>query len=99
MTEDDKQLIKYLTSLSRIDCSEEEEETLLHDLKSMIHYVDSLKEVDTENIKPCNHVLSEISNVFREDVTGKTLKSKQFLDNSPEQIGGMVRVPTVINKK
>lgn len=90
--------IKKLSELCRIHCSEEEQQALLKDLESILTYVDQLREVDTENVTPCNHVLADISNVMREDKTGETLSREVFLKNSPEHTGGMIRVPPVIHK-
>lgn len=90
--------IKKLTQLCRIDCTDEEQEALLKDLESILEYVDQLQEVDTENVKPCNHVLEEIHNVMREDIVGETLPREIFLDNAPDHTNGMIRVPPVISK-
>ena len=90
--------IKKLTELCRIKCTEEERHSLLGDLEKILIYVDQLQEIDTENVKPCNHVLDEIHNVMREDVVGETLPREIFLNNSPDHTGGMIRVPPVINK-
>ncbi|MBS4168514.1 Asp-tRNA(Asn)/Glu-tRNA(Gln) amidotransferase subunit GatC [Parachlamydia sp. AcF125] len=94
-----KETLKNLAQLSRIRYSEEEEEALLKDLQSILAYIDELKEIDTTDVKACNHVLEEISNVMRPDVVGATLPRKTFLDNSPSQVSGMIRVPLVIKSK
>lgn len=91
-----KETIKSLIRLSRIDCSEEEQTALLEDLKKIIAYIEQLQEVDTENVPPCNHVLEGMSNVMRDDIIGATLPRDVFLSNAPSQIGGMIRVPPVI---
>ena len=95
----DKNMIQYLTQLSRIECTEEEQTALLKDLENILQYIDLLDEVDTENVAPCNHVLEEVTNVMREDEVGETLPRKVFLENAPAQIGGMIRVPPVIKGK
>ncbi len=90
--------IKKLTELSRIDCTDEEQEALLKDLEKILNFMDELQEVDTENVPPCNQVLAELANVMREDQCGETLSRETFLKNSPSHTGGMIRVPPVINK-
>lgn len=99
MAQADKETIKKLTELSRIGCPEEEQEELLKDLNSILAYFEQLQELDTEDVPPCNHVIAGMINVMREDDVGETLSHKEFLENSPEQIGGMIRVPSVIKKK
>lgn len=95
----DREMIKYLTRLCRIDCTEEEQESLLCDLGEILDYVEQLREIDTENIPPCNHVLEDIVNVMREDEVGESMPRETFLANAPSQIGGLIRVPPVIKKK
>lgn len=94
----DKETIQQLTGLCRIDCTEEEKESLLNDLKKILAYIEQLQEVDTENVIPCNHILEEMANVMREDIVCQVLDREKFLANAPSHIGGMVRVPPVINK-
>lgn len=98
MSKLDKNTIKNLTVLSRIACSDEEQEKLLQDLAGILDYVELLKEVDTENVPPCNQVLPDLINVMREDHVGKTLPREKFLSNAPEHVGGLVRVPTIIKQ-
>jgi aspartyl-tRNA(Asn)/glutamyl-tRNA(Gln) amidotransferase subunit C len=92
----DKKTIENLTQLCRIKCTEAEQEKLLKDLQEILNYVEQLQEVDTDHVKPCDHVLEGIINVMREDVVGETLPREQFLANAPSHIGGLIRVPPVI---
>lgn len=92
----DKKEILQLIKLCRIDCTDEEQEALLKDLKKVLVYVEQLNEVDTENVLPCNQVLEGICNVMREDETGTVMPREVFLSNAPSQIGGMIRVPPVL---
>lgn len=96
MAQLDREAIKKLTALSRIKCTEEEEEQLLIDLQKILTYAEQLSEIDTEGITPCNHVLEGMVNVGREDRVGRTLPREVFLANAPDKIGGMVRVPPVL---
>ncbi|MBF5059476.1 Asp-tRNA(Asn)/Glu-tRNA(Gln) amidotransferase subunit GatC [Candidatus Neptunochlamydia vexilliferae] len=92
----DKETIEHLTRLSRIRCSEKEVDTLLKNLQSILGYIDQMKEVDTEDVPVCNHVSEEIGMVVREDEVSESLPRETFLENSPSQVGGMIRVPPVI---
>ncbi len=94
----DKETIRKLTRLCRIDCTEEEQETLLKDLKKILAYIEQLQEIDTTNVAPCNHVLESMYNVMREDAIGPVLNREDFLGNAPSHIGGMIRVPPVIKQ-
>lgn len=98
MAQLDKETIKTLTQLSRIDCTEEEQEALLKNLKEILQYIELLQEIDTTHVQPCNHVLEDIANVTRDDVTGKVMPREDFLANAPSHVGGMIRVPPVIKQ-
>lgn len=91
-----KETIQNLVKLSRIDCTEEEQEALWKDLQGIFAFFEQLEEVDTEGVAPCNHVLKEIHNVMREDKVGELLQREVFLSNAPAHTGGMVRVPPVL---
>jgi len=92
----DKETIKNLTKLCRIDCSEEEQLNLLQDLKKILDYIDQLDEVDTETVEPCYHVLDNVSNVTREDIVGETMPREVFLALAPSHAGGLIKVPPVM---
>lgn len=98
MAELSKETIDMLTQLSRIQCTPEEEEALLVDLRKILDYIAQLNELDTENVPVCNHVLESISNVMREDVVGETMPREVFLANAPAHIGGMIKVPPIIKQ-
>ena len=98
MAQFDKETVKYLIQLSRIDCTDAEQEALLKDLGSILAYFEQLQEIDTDNVPPCNHVLEGIVNVTREDIVGEILPRDLFLANAPSQIGGLIRVPPVIKQ-
>jgi len=94
----DKETIKNLTKLCRIDCSEEEQESILTDLKKILNYVEQLQEIEVDHISPCNQVLDDMVNVTREDTVRDLLSRDDFLNNAPSHTGGLVRVPTVIKQ-
>jgi len=91
-----KEMIQYLSKLSRIHCTEEEETTLLNDLKKILTYIDQLNAINTNEVLPCHHVLATMDNVMREDDVSKTLPRDTFLENAPSQVSGLIRVPPVI---
>lgn len=96
MTALDEKEIEKLIHLCRIECTEEEKKKLRANLSRVLAYVDQLKEINTEGIPPCNHVLDEMHNVWREDTIGEILPRELFLANAPSQVGGMIKVPPII---
>lgn len=96
MADINKERIAALVRLSRIKCTEEEQEALFKDLHKILSYFEMLNEIDTSDVPVCNHVLENVVNVMREDLVGDTLPRELFLSNAPSQIGGMIRIPPVI---
>lgn len=98
MAQLNKETIKKLTELSRIGCTEIEQESLLHDLERILAYIEQLQEIDTENVPPCNHVLEGMVNVMREDSPGSSMSREEFLLNAPDRIAGLIRIPSVMRE-
>jgi aspartyl-tRNA(Asn)/glutamyl-tRNA(Gln) amidotransferase subunit C len=98
MSKLDRETIKKLTQLCRIDCTEEEQNALLDDLQKILSYIELLQEIDTQHVQPCNQVLENFGNVMRDDSVGQLLSRELFLANAPLHVGGMIKVPTVIQK-
>jgi aspartyl-tRNA(Asn)/glutamyl-tRNA(Gln) amidotransferase subunit C len=94
-----KETIQQLTRLCRIDCTPEEQEHLLTDLKKILDYIEQLNEIDTKDVPPCSYVLEDHFNGVREDEIGTVLDRETFLANAPSHVAGLVRVPTVIKQQ
>lgn len=99
MKEFNKQTLENLETLAKIKLSEEEKTDLLQSIQKVLVYMEQLSSIDTEDVEPCNFVLqSQQNNIFREDEVGELLQREVFLENAPDQIGGMIRVPSVIKQ-
>ncbi len=93
----DHQTLEELKKLCKIECSLEEAEDILFSLNRVLDYVEQLGEIDTENVRTCRYVLrGMMKNRLREDKEADLLPREEFLAAAPDQIGGMVRVPSVL---
>lgn len=91
-----KKEIQYVADLARLNLTEEETERLVQDMDSIVRYsMDKLKELDTDSVKPMEHVLP-IRNVFREDICEKSFSREDVLKNAPAKDSGCFRVPKVV---
>ena len=89
--------LKTLKELARIHCSPEEDSLLLEGIQKVLNHAEKLQSIDTEGVSPTDTVLqSEPIDAFREDQVGEILPRKVFLDNAPDQVGGMIRTPQVM---
>lgn len=92
--------IKDLQKLCRLQLSQSEEKVLQDRLASIVKHVASLDSLDTKNTPPCIRVQQDIpKDSLREDLCENSLSKKDFLDNAPQSIGGMVQVPVVIEQE
>ncbi len=92
----DLDAVKALTQLSRIQCTPEEEVLLLEHLDKVLDYIELLKNIPTDDVPPCYSVLEFTENVTREDEVKDPYPRDEFIANSPSHIGGMIRIPQVI---
>ena len=97
MEQFNKDSLKKLAKLSRIACSDDEFEEIKVHLQKIIDHANAISAVDTEGVPPCNHVLESMEAPLRADEEGETIDRAEFLDNSPDHVGGMIRVPQVLS--
>ena len=88
----DKETIRKIVHLSRLEFDEKEEQSLLQDVNKILDWVEKLNEVNTENVKPLTHMSEEV-NILREDIVANTLKHEDALVNGPKKDSDYFRVP------
>jgi aspartyl-tRNA(Asn)/glutamyl-tRNA(Gln) amidotransferase subunit C len=93
-----KETLSLLSQLCRIDITEEECSSLYEDLKRVLDYVEQLQEVEVDGISPYRYIEEQRIAALRSDTQGPHLSRDLFLANAPDQVGGMIRVPTVIKQ-
>lgn len=96
MSLEDQANIEHLAKLSRIKCSQEEKHRLATNLKKILSYMELLNEVNTDGVDPCTHVLETIYNVMGDDEIEGEMTREDFFKNAPDHVGGMIKVPPVI---
>jgi aspartyl-tRNA(Asn)/glutamyl-tRNA(Gln) amidotransferase subunit C len=90
-----KETVENVANLARLSLSEDAVERFTHDLGDILAYVDKLSELDTENVRPTQHVLN-IKNVFRADEAGESCDREKILSNAPVSENGCFIVPKVV---
>jgi aspartyl-tRNA(Asn)/glutamyl-tRNA(Gln) amidotransferase subunit C len=91
----DQKTVEKMAHLSRLELSEQESEKMVDDLSKILNWMDQLKELDTTDVEPLTH-MSEVVNVFREDIAKNELPRDKGLRNAPSQNGEYFQVPKVI---
>lgn len=87
--------IDYVAALAKLNLSGEEKEKAKKDLGSILAYMDTMNELDTEHIEPMSHVFP-IRNVFREDVVVNKPNRDILLSNAPASKDGCFMVPKTV---
>lgn len=92
----DREEVKKVASLARLNITEEEEISFTTQLNSILEYFDQLSELDTTNVKPTTRAI-EVSNITRTDTLTPFPAKEDLLKAAPEQQGEFFRVPKIIS--
>ncbi len=87
--------VLYMANLARLRVSDDEAKSLQKDMNRILEYMDSLNELDTDNVAPLEHV-TELTARLREDVALEPLDHEKALENAPDADADHFRVPRVI---
>ena len=90
-----KELLKNLAELARLDLGGDEKE-IMEDLKKIVDYFEELKGIDTEDVLPVSGG-TDLVNVFRKDEYDKEkqLSRERVVQAFPEEKNGFLKVPPV----
>ena len=99
MTFTDKE-VRAVADLANLRLSPEEIARLVHDLGSIVTYMEKLNELDTSQVEPMTQVLfdSEETSTLRDDTVQPTIPNAQALANAPSAGAGYFKVPRVIER-
>ncbi len=90
----DKETLKKIAHLARLQINKEEEEKMLASLSDILTWVDKLNELDTDEVEPLTNMSHEV-NALREDKIGMHLEHERALKNAPDRDNDFFRVPKV----
>src|SRR3989344_2500685 len=90
-----KETIKYLAKLARLELTNAEEESLLKDLSNILAHFEELKTLDTSKVEPMTGG-THLKNAFREDIASETNRGAG-IDAFPESKDGFLKIPPVFS--
>jgi aspartyl-tRNA(Asn)/glutamyl-tRNA(Gln) amidotransferase subunit C len=105
--------VRYVADLANLELTEEERSHLQRDLNSILTYMDSLNELNTDSVTPMAQVSDRygvddsrqgsqrFSYATREDIVEglrKSLPHEEALANAPEADESFFKVPKVIER-
>lgn len=87
--------IKYMAELAKLSLDDSEIQSLAEDMRDIIGLMDTIKNIDTEQIDATEHI-SRVTNIMREDYPGDPLDAKQILSNSKKTMENCFAIPKMI---
>ena len=90
-------MVDKLAQLSRLQFDDPEKAEIKNDLQRMIEFVEKLKDLNLDGIKPLLFMSEEV-NVLREDEIKGSVSREEALKNAPLHDGQFFKVPKVIKK-
>jgi len=87
--------VRYIARLARLRLSEEDVEHLAVEMRTLLDYIDKLKELDTTAVPVMSHVL-DLYNVYRADEARQRISKEDALSQAPDADDAYFRVPKVI---
>ena len=92
----DREEVKKVANLARLNITEAEEEAFTTQLNSILDYFGQLSELDTTDVPPTTRAI-ETSNITRTDRLTPFPDKEELLKAAPEQQGDFFRVPKIIS--
>ena len=90
--------VKKIASLSRLSLTEDELQKRTEDMNNILNYMDSLNEINTNNVKELNNV-HDMNASLRSDSSDESLNQQDILNNSPSSNGDYIKVPLTVKKE
>ena len=93
-----EQEVKKIAELSRLSLTNEELKKRTEDMNNILDYMDTLNEIDTENVEELYNV-HDMNNSLREDNYESSVDKKDVLANSPNSNSDYIEGPLTVKKE
>lgn len=90
-------IVDHIAHLARLEFEGESKVQITTDLENIIAFMETLKEVNTDNVEPLIFMNDEINNL-REDIPQVTVTHEEALKNAPKHDSDYFRIPKVLDK-
>jgi aspartyl-tRNA(Asn)/glutamyl-tRNA(Gln) amidotransferase subunit C len=89
----DREQVLHVAKLARLRLSDEEVERMSGELSAILEHVETIGELDLDDVPPTSHVL-ELENVLREDKPRPSVPRERALEQAPDPARDGFRVPS-----
>ncbi len=86
-----------MADLARLELAADEAERLTADLETILEYVETLGELDTDGVEPTSHAIP-LATPLRADAEPAPLDPERAVANAPERDGFAFVVPKVLDE-
>ncbi len=87
--------VEHIARLAKLSFGDEEKKSLTEQFNQILTYVETLNELDTEDIAPTTHI-GDQTDGLRADTAHSGLSRDEALKTAPRIHGGFFSVPKVI---
>ncbi len=94
----DRDVVRHLERLARIDLSPDEVDTITEQLGRIVGFVEKLQAANVEGIEPTGAMSHEATDHMRDDVVTPSLDRAVVLAQAPDATKEYFRVPRVLGK-
>ena len=91
----DKDTVKHISKLARISLDEEKINSLFKDLSSIIKFIETLNELNTDKTVPLTSIINASLKSRKDEIKDGKIRD-QILKNSPEKSDEFFVVPKVV---
>jgi aspartyl-tRNA(Asn)/glutamyl-tRNA(Gln) amidotransferase subunit C len=95
MTKIDREQVRKVAHLARLELTEEEEEQFATQLSGILEYFEQLNELDTSGVEPTTRAI-DVSNITRPDQLQTDTEREMILDSAPDREGEFFKVPQIM---
>lgn len=92
----DNEKFAYLSDLVKLDFTDSEKTKLSNDLNKLLEFLETMNELDTDNVEPMTYIHS-LKNIYREDLATDIGTGQELLLNAPENSNGCYIVPRILD--
>jgi aspartyl-tRNA(Asn)/glutamyl-tRNA(Gln) amidotransferase subunit C len=92
----DRDQVRKVAHLARLELSEAEEQQFTTQLSSILEYFDQLSELDVADVPPTTRAI-DVSNVTRVDQLQPDVERERMLAGAPDRAEDFFKVPKIMN--
>lgn len=91
-----KETIDHVADMVKLSLTEKDKAQLTKDLNSIVSYMDTMNDIDTDEVEGMTHVLP-MKNLFRQDMLKSSSDREEILRNAPSHKDGSFQVPKAVD--